>query len=134
MTFLRFVVSKKNSASGVEDGLFGVAYALCRGDDATPEDRDALRALLAWFDTNLATPERFNRTSSKGHYRRAPKGISWFRDSASEHIRRMRELKRILEENGHLVSTIEEEKIGYVVYEDEAQVVAEPFADTRTGS
>jgi len=134
MTILRFVVSKKNSASGVDDGLFGAAHSLWRSDDTAPGDREALRALLAWFDTNLATPDRFNRTSSKGHYRRVPKGISWFRDSATEHIRRMRELKRIVEENGHLVSTIEEEKIGYVVYEDDAQVVAEPFADTRTGS
>jgi hypothetical protein len=46
----------------------------------------------------------------------------------------MYELKRILEDNGHVVSTIQEERIGYVVYEDVTQVVAEPFADTRTGS
>jgi len=134
MTFLRFVVSQKHSDSGVEGGLFGAAYTLCRSDDTTPMDRDALRELLAWFDENLTTPDRFNRTSSKGHYRRAPKGISWFRDTATEHLRRMRELTRLVEDNGHLVLTVEEQRIGYIVYEDDVQVVAEPFADTRTGS
>jgi hypothetical protein len=134
MTFLRFVVAKKHPASGVESGLFDAAYSLCRSDDTTLADRHALRELLAWFEENLATPDRFNRTSSKGHYRRAPKGISWFRDSATEHIRRMHELKRIVEDNGHFVVTVEEDKVGYVVYEDDTQVIAEPFADTRTGS
>jgi len=28
---------------------------------------------------------------------------------------------------------LDEERPGYVVYEDEHQVIAEPFADTRTG-
>ena len=45
----------------------------------------------------------------------------------------MHELKRIVEVNGYVVSVVQEEKIGYVVHEDEVQVVAEPFADTRTG-
>jgi len=134
MKFLRFVVSRKHADSGVEDGLFGLAYALCRGSDISPADRESLQSLLFWFEANLPTPERFSRTSSKGHYRRAPKGISWFKDSATEHIRKMYELKRILEGNGHAVSTIQEERIGYVVYDDAMQVVAEPFADTRTGS
>jgi hypothetical protein len=43
-------------------------------------------------------------------------------------------MKDVIEANGHVVEIIREERIGYVVYEDEAQVVAEPFADTRTDS
>ena len=133
MTFLRFVVSQKDSDSGVEGGLFGAAYSLWRSDDTSTADRTTLREILDWFSENLATPERFNRTSSKGYYRRAPRGISWFRDSATDHLAKMHELKRIVEVNGYVVSVVQEEKIGYVVHEDEVQVVAEPFADTRTG-
>jgi hypothetical protein len=44
----------------------------------------------------------------------------------------MHEIKRVLEANGHVVHLLREERVGYIVYSDEAQVVAEPFADTRT--
>ena len=33
---------------------------------------------------------------------------------------------------GYAVTLIHEEHVGYFVYEDEVQVVAEPFAETRT--
>jgi hypothetical protein len=134
MAYLRFVVSQQNSDSGVESGLFVAAYAL-RDRTVLPADlRSRLDDHLKWFKANLATPARFNRSSSKGHYRRSTKGISWFRDTAREHIARMHDLKLIAEANGYVVSLIKEDRIGYVVYEDEHQVVAEPFADTKTGS
>ena len=41
-------------------------------------------------------------------------------------------LKRIAEEHGFLITVIRADRIGYVVYEDEFQAVAEPFSDTRT--
>ena len=89
---------------------------------------------LAWFRNRLSTPARFNRSTSKGYYRRKTRGISWFRDTATECIARMHELKRILEANGHPVTVIREDRIGFVIFEDDLQVVAEPFADTVTGA
>lgn len=133
MAFVRFVLSSRHPESGVEDGLFRVAYALRDHSTVAPVDRDQLRENLEWFGKHLPTPTRFNRTSSKGHYRRATRGIAWFRDSAAECIRRMRQLKRLLESNGHPVAMIREDRIGYIVYEDDLQVVAEPFAETQTG-
>ena len=132
MTFLRFVVPQLDCDSGVESGLFGAAYALQQNDKVTEADRSIVRDHLNWFDEHLPKPERFNRTSSKGFYRRAPKGIAWFRDSAKEHIGRMHELKNFVETHGYPVTLVREDRIGYVVYEDEFQVIAEPFADTRT--
>jgi hypothetical protein len=133
MPFLRFIVTGLHPESGVEDGLFGPAYRL-RDDSALGEaERQTLAETLAWFEKTLKTPDRFNRTRSKGYYRRNTKGIAWFRDTASECISRMHVLKRILESHGLAVVVISETHVGYVVYEDEFQVVAEPFADTRTG-
>lgn len=96
-------------------------------------DHAALSALLLWFSKNLRISERFNSSRSNGHYRRNSRGIAWFRDDAPEHLTRMHEVKRILETNGHVVHVIQEDRVGYIVYEDDAQVIAEPFADTRTG-
>jgi len=42
-------------------------------------------------------------------------------------------MKVILEKYGHPVTMLTETRVGYVVYEDEFQVVAEPFSDTQTG-
>lgn len=133
MAFLRFVLSTRHPESGVERGLFSVAYALRDHPDVAPDDRDALSENLVWFETHLPTPKRFNRSTSKGHDRRNTKGIAWFRDSATECITRMHHLKRVLESNGHPVTMIRETRVGYVVYEDALQVVAEPFSETHTG-
>jgi hypothetical protein len=92
-----------------------------------------LAGQLKCFSKNLPIPNRFNRSSSKGYYRRATKGIAWFREDATEYISRMLELKRVLEANGRAVHVVRENRVGYIVYEDDIQVIAEPFADTRTG-
>lgn len=133
MAFLRFVVSRRHPESGVQAGLFSVAYKLRDAPDVTAEDRQSLRDELTWFGKHLARPRRFNRSKSKGYERRNTRGIAWFRDSAAECISRMHELRRVLEAYGHPVELIREDRVGYIVYEDDCQVVAEPFSDTRTG-
>jgi hypothetical protein len=134
MAYLRFIISKKHPDSGVPDGVFSTAIGLRDGAEITKQDRDTLTEQLAWFNKHLPIPKRFNRSSSKGYYRKNTKGIAWFRDEALEFIARMHEIKRILEANGHVVHVLREDRVGYVVYEDKAQVVAEPFADTRIGA
>jgi hypothetical protein len=42
-------------------------------------------------------------------------------------------MREILEKYGHPVAKLTETRVGYVVYDDELHVVAEPFSDTRTG-
>jgi hypothetical protein len=44
----------------------------------------------------------------------------------------MHEVSAILERYGQPVSLLTKAKIGYVVYEDEFQVIAEPFADMQS--
>ena len=110
-----------------------MAYRLRDRLDIPEIDRAALRDTLAWFGKNLAEPARFNRTRSKGYERRQTRGIAWFRDTAAEHIARVQQLEAVLEAHGYHVSMLREERVGYVAHEDEHQVIAEPFADTRTG-
>jgi hypothetical protein len=133
MAYLRFVLGINHPDTGLADGVFRTAYALLDADEVSKSDRQTLRDQLAWFSKNLPVPKRFNRSASKGFYRRKTKGIAWFHDNALEHIGRMHEIKRVLEANGHVVHIVREDRIGYVVYTDDVQVIAEPFADTRTG-
>ena len=58
MPFLRFVVTGLHPESGVEDGLFGLAYRL-RDDTALGEaDRSTLSETLTWFEENLQSFKR----------------------------------------------------------------------------
>jgi len=84
-------------------------------------------ALKEWFNQNLQKPRRLARSKKP---RAKNVAISWFKNTAVEHIARMRSLARIVEAHGLLVDMLHTRKPGYVVYEDEFQVAAEPFSDT----
>jgi hypothetical protein len=124
---LRFVLQRSHPDTGVAEGLFGAAYELRDGVAIPASDRSSLEGLLAWFRANLAVPPRFNRSKSKGYYRKRGTGISWLKPTADEHIAKMFALITILEKNGYHVSQITTDRPGYVVFEDDHQVVAEPF-------
>jgi hypothetical protein len=128
--YLRFVLPHRNPDSGVREGIFSAAYELRDSGEPAPADLDELTRLLRWFGDNLTTPTRFNRTKSKGYYRHATKGISWLKPSATEHLSNMRKLVGILERYGRQATMIKTRNPGYVVYEDDHQIVAEPFNDT----
>lgn len=130
-TFVRFILPSMNPDSGSKNGVFDVAYALRREDNLTAREYEELHQVLRWFGDNLSVPTRFNRTKSKGYFRRNTKGIAWFRSSADEHISQMRHLAAILERHGHQVTMIKTSRPGYLVYEDDHQIVAEPFNDIR---
>ena len=128
--YLRFVCSKLVDGMNSREGFFQAAGELA--DNPLSDSSVVVRidALREWFADNLELPGRFSRSSSKGYYRKETKGLSWFKPSAAEHISRAFELKSILDEYGYAIEVLKEDCIGYVIYEDDYQVVAEPFAET----
>jgi len=125
--YLRFVVAHIDRDSGRELGVFHVVRnlrdwgRLSRGAEAR---HDVIRK---WFNDNLEKPTRFT-AAKPPYYRKQARAISWFKDSAREHISRVRELVAILEHHGISVRMLKTDRVGYIVYEDEYQIVAEPFA------
>ena len=111
-------------------GIFQAASSLLLTGELTVLDRALIEKTLEWFAKNLAVPKRFNRTTSKGFYRRDPTGIAWFKPTATNHLVSMRELATVLDQYGLSVGQLVSERPGYIVYEDEHQVIAEPFKDT----
>lgn len=130
MLYLRFVLSNQNPDTGAHEGIFACAYELKHSGSLLEHEARKLQELLNWLDDNLAVPSRFNRTKSKGYYRRKTKGISWLKSSALTHVAKMQQIASILKEQGLYVSMIKSARPGYIVYEDDHQIVAEPFADT----
>jgi hypothetical protein len=128
-TYLRFVVADIHENSGKELGVFHAVLGL-REQGKLYEHEEELHDLTRqWFNENLEKPTRFT-ASKPPHYRKPNKAISWFKDSATEHISHIRDLVGILENHGIVVHMLTTDRVGYVVYEDEFQIVAEPFGDS----
>ena len=61
-----------------------MAYKLRDSPRLQAADRELLAESLEWFGKNLDTPTRFNRSKSKGFYRRRTRGITWFKTENRE--------------------------------------------------
>ena len=122
--FVRFVVKHRNAKSGVQAGIFAAVKRLPPVGQVADWDEKRMDEIFAWFRENLPSPTRVARSRRPNGHGAA---VSWFRDSASKHIEMARELAAILEAHDIGVEMVSTDRPGYVVYEDEFQVVAEPF-------
>jgi hypothetical protein len=133
--FVRLVVSSRiDRDSEVAVGVVQVAYELIDREETPVQVREGLQRILSWLEEHMPEPTRFNRTSSKGWYRRRTRGIAWLRTSSTVQLDQLRALAALVAQTGFEVAEIRESRLGYRVYEDDVQVVAEPFRDTRTRS
>jgi hypothetical protein len=121
---VRFVAGEVDRDSGEPLGIFQVMYRLARREELSFAEQARWDDIRNWFDAHLERPESLAR-SARAHARTV--AISWFRDSATEHIARAREVVALLAEHGVAVEMLRTSRPGYVVYEDAYQVVAEPF-------
>ncbi len=118
--YVRFVIARKDEDSHVEQGIFQAAAQALEWHHITGADADTLNRLRAWFSDNLEKPTSFGRDTLR-------LGICWFKAESTQHISCIWQMVRILERNGIYVKKIRTEKPGYVIYEDDWQIVAEPF-------
>jgi hypothetical protein len=124
--YIRFVVGRKDEDSHVEQGVFQACYLAMEWREITGKDAAELSTLLRWFDSNLHKPHSLGRDKLR-------LGIAWFKTDAKEHISRIWEMVRILERNGIYVKKIRTDRPGYLVYEDDWQIIAEPFRKGTLG-
>jgi hypothetical protein len=125
--FMRFVSSEIDQDSYVSAGLFCAAFKLLDEMVLSDYEYAAMADLMDWFDEHLRGPFQYRLRSRW----RARRSICWFRCTAHEHLARARELATILEGCDVYVRMIRCRRAGYVLYEDEVQVLAQPFADMR---
>ena len=131
MMFIRFVSTRKNILDGSQEGIFQTASAVVWDPMTSSFDAESIKGQLEWFSGHLAVPDRFSRAGPKGAHRRETRGLSWFKPTATEHISKAFALTDLLKKNGCFISLLRTHRPGFIVYEDEFQIVAEPFAETR---
>jgi hypothetical protein len=125
--FIRFVSGEIDEDSHVSAGLFRAAYKLMREVRLPDYEYNALREPMDWFEEHLESPYDFRLEPA----RLADQSLCWFRCTATEHLRRAWEMVAILEERDIFIRTIRSDCRGYIIYEDEAQVLAFPYNDMR---
>jgi hypothetical protein len=123
--FVRFVITLIDPESQVAAGLF-IARDLFEEEEASVLFecyQDRLDQLFGWFNSNLQRPTRLFR--SVGRWR-VGRGICWFKPTAHQHIGNMWELAAIYDPCGFPVMMLQTSRPGYLLYEDEFQIVAQP--------
>ncbi len=119
-SFLRFVVELPSIG---KVGLFRSSESIEKDEDLPAATRSELRAVFRWFNANLPVPRRLPKSA-----------ICWFRADANDSIERLRALVEVYRLAGHPVWMQASRNPGRVVYRDEYQVAAVPYADRRTTS
>jgi len=121
--YIRFVCFQTIEGQEARLGLFQAIDLALDSEQRSDWAVDQVKELYSWFVENLAKPTRLERGSSK---RPGQPALSWFKPSATEHVRRMYDLKSALEECGVHIEVLTTREPGVVIYEDEFQLTAEP--------
>lgn len=125
--FVRFVIHENHEDSGRRQGIFQAVSDLEHAGVLLEHEQQQYNEIYEWFRFNLKKPRSFTR-SSKPHAKNV--ALSWYKDSAVEHIAKTQGLVEILRAHGVAVDLLRTDRPGYIVYEDPFQVAAEPFRET----
>jgi hypothetical protein len=122
--YVRFVVSRRDEQSRQLQGIFTALYELEDQGALAPHELEWFRSAEQWFNKHLARPQHLARSRRPNASKQA---ISWLKLSAREHVTHMRELVALLVHKDVPVEELRTDRPGYIVYEDEHQITAEPF-------
>lgn len=128
-TYVRFVTLIIDEDSGKRQGLFQAIADLVDTGELPEHEMEELKAVRAWFNKHMDAPYRFRQSSRR---QPAPKAISWYKSTATEHISKMHTFCRILNEHNILTQMITSTRPGYIIFEDDHQIAAAPFSETTT--
>jgi hypothetical protein len=130
MRYLRFVAPSVDRQSGRRSGIIHAAFYLKEEGQLADYEEEELEKVFGWLNKNLPVPTRLSK--KRNSHQGRPQGISWFKGSATECVSMIRIIAAILEEHGIPVQQLVSDRPGKIVYEDEYQIVALPFAETPT--
>src|SRR5262245_1071514 len=124
---IRFVTDDRHPPYGHRTGIFASAHKIRPEQKLDPADHCELCELLTWFKEYLSLPARF-AASRRPHGDET--GISWIRAIAHDHLKKLRRMAELIQAGGIGVRELRTTRPGYILYEDDHQVVALPFNDT----
>ena len=127
--YLRFITEFKNEWGEQDTGVFQALGYLIRSEQVFEYDRQRLNEIREWFNCELDRPKRFNKHSNKN---KANVAISWYKDTAIQHLKHMYDLVPIFETYGIRIDIIKKKNPGYKVFEDDFQIVTIPLGKDKS--
>ena len=127
--YIRFVIDDLDEDSQERLGIFHAVRYLLDDGKLTLSEEEKMNDVMDWFSENLEKPNRLSKSRKKHSVNKA---ITWFKDTALNHINKMWEIVAVLKAYGCAVEVIKTERPGYIVYEDDFQIAGEPFKETKT--
>ncbi|MEM7359893.1 MAG: hypothetical protein AAF431_12405 [Pseudomonadota bacterium] len=121
--YVRFQGKRQNRKSSSRLGIFQLAFELRDEGDIPKYQEEILLENIAWLKEYLKSPAVLR---DEENFR----AISWFHPRADEPIKKIREIKVILEEHGYHIDQVTTRDPGEVIYEDGFQIVAKPRKKT----
>ena len=118
--YIRFVVGGEDEHHRLLNGLITEARLLRDRGHFEQHEADRLEDIYEWFNFNLPCPPFSNSNWSRD-------AVTWFKDSAKDSIKKIRELSIMLESHGLMVRTLRSKNPGKILYEDDFQVVVEEW-------
>jgi hypothetical protein len=109
--YLRFVVADLDQDSERDLGIFHAVWKLRDEERLHSHEEELHDTLIEWFNRHLEKPTRFT-ASKPPFYRKQKRAISWFKDTAREHLARVRVLVAILEHHGVSVRMRKATRVG----------------------
>jgi hypothetical protein len=126
--YIRFTTEFVNEYGETHTGIFSALRFVREWSLTQDEDVQKLKELRSWFNVNLEAPSRFSNASNKSP---AAVSLSWFKDTSKEHIKKIYEIREVLNKYGIIVEVVTTKNPGYIVYEDDCQISAIPFKNDR---
>ena len=126
--YLRFTTEFTNEWNESATGVFQAIKFLINDEQTFDYDRQRLKEIRGWFNLELERPKKFNKHSNR---HKTEIAISWFKDSATKHIEKMYDMIPIFENYNLQIKIIKRGNPGYIVYQDEFQVVTMPHGKDK---
>ena len=122
--YIRFVTNEVSDESLQKLGVFHAIRYMRDDDELTQLEFEIADEIVNWFSEHLESPLDF---LNKQRLRNSDICISWFKESAKEHISKARDFSAILENKDVTVETLTTSNPGKIIYEDDFQVFAKPY-------
>ena len=119
MQYIRFQSLQLCKGTRNRYGLFQIAYRLRDHKDTTVADANTIQDWLDWFEIHLDAPKELLKYENF-------RAICWYKHTAQKPIRRMWDIRPLLESYGHWIELITCRDPGHILYEDGWQVAAKP--------
>ena len=126
--YLRFITQFIDEDGKLQTGIFKAIDYIENHDLTEKEDRERLSLIHQWFRDNLDAPKWFKNPQYRTYEKRS---LSWFKDSAKEHIFNIQESISILEKYNIIVERVAIKNPGKIRFTDKYQISAEPLSDKQ---